>query len=59
MKKDISHIINHLGEDRKEYFNAISPPIIQSSNFCFPDFKTLKDSLKKESNFIDFLQIKH
>ena len=30
---DISFIINELGEDRENYFNAISPPIIQTSNF--------------------------
>ncbi|MHA4808378.1 trans-sulfuration enzyme family protein [Flavitalea flava] len=30
---DISYILNELGEDREHYFNAISPPIIQTSNF--------------------------
>lgn len=30
---DISYIINELGEDRSEYFNAVAPPIIQTSNF--------------------------
>jgi len=30
---DISYILNELGEDRENYFNAISPPIIQTSNF--------------------------
>ena len=32
---DISQIINELGEDRENYFNAVSPPIIQTSNFAF------------------------
>lgn len=32
---NLSYILNHLGEDREKYFNAISPPIIQSSNFAF------------------------
>lgn len=32
---DISYIINELGEDRENYFNAIAPPIMQSSNFAF------------------------
>ncbi|MEP7373450.1 MAG: PLP-dependent aspartate aminotransferase family protein [Chitinophagaceae bacterium] len=32
---EISHIINELGEDRENYFNAVSPPIIQTSNFTF------------------------
>ncbi|MBN9379520.1 MAG: aminotransferase class I/II-fold pyridoxal phosphate-dependent enzyme [Chitinophagaceae bacterium] len=30
---DISYIINELGEDRSGYFNAVAPPIIQTSNF--------------------------
>src|ERR1700748_3555988 len=30
---DISYIINELGEDREKYFNAVAPPIIQTSNF--------------------------
>jgi len=29
-------IINQLGEDRKRYFNAVAPPIIQTSNFAYP-----------------------
>lgn len=32
---DISYIINELGEDREQYFNAVAPPIIQASNFAF------------------------
>ncbi len=32
---DICYIINELAEDRENYFNAIAPPIIQSSNFAF------------------------
>lgn len=30
---DISYIINELGEERENYFNAVAPPIIQTSNF--------------------------
>ncbi|HEY4336484.1 MAG TPA: aminotransferase class I/II-fold pyridoxal phosphate-dependent enzyme [Puia sp.] len=30
---DISYIINELGEDREQYYNAVAPPIIQTSNF--------------------------
>ena len=30
---DLSDIINELGEDRDKYFNAVSPPIMQASNF--------------------------
>jgi cystathionine beta-lyase/cystathionine gamma-synthase len=44
---DISYILNELGEDRENYFNAVSPPIIQSSNFAF---KTVADFRKGLSN---------
>ena len=40
---DLSYILNELGEERENYFNAVSPPIIQSSNFKFntvADFRT-------------------
>lgn len=30
---DLSFILNELGEEREFYFNAISPPIVQTSNF--------------------------
>jgi cystathionine beta-lyase/cystathionine gamma-synthase len=32
-ERDLSFILNELGEDRSHYFNAIAPPIIQTSNF--------------------------
>src|SRR4029453_232531 len=32
---DLSYILNELGEDREHYFNAVSPPIIQTSNFTY------------------------
>ena len=32
---DISYILNELGEDREHYFNAVAPPIVQTSNFTF------------------------
>ena len=32
---DISYILGELGEDRENYFNAVSPPIMQTSNFAF------------------------
>ena len=30
---DLSYILNELGEDRSNYYNAVAPPIIQTSNF--------------------------
>jgi cystathionine beta-lyase/cystathionine gamma-synthase len=31
----LSYILNELGEDRDAYFQAIAPPIVQTSNFAF------------------------
>jgi cystathionine beta-lyase/cystathionine gamma-synthase len=45
---DISYILNELGEDRELYFNAIAPPIIQSSNFAFPDVASLRAAFVNE-----------
>jgi cystathionine beta-lyase/cystathionine gamma-synthase len=45
---DISYILNHLGEDREKYFNAVSPPVIQTSNFCFNSVDEMRQALKKE-----------
>ncbi|MBN8855568.1 MAG: cystathionine beta-lyase [Sphingobacteriales bacterium 50-39] len=39
---DISYIINELGEDRAQYFNAIAPPIVQTSNFRVGSVAELK-----------------
>jgi cystathionine beta-lyase/cystathionine gamma-synthase len=46
----LSDIINHLGENNEDYFNALTPPLIQSSNFSFPTvaaFRTAKSDEKK------------
>ena len=34
---DLSYILNHLGEDRSKYFDAVIPPIVQSAMFAHPD----------------------
>lgn len=44
----ISNILMHLGEEREQYFNAISPPIIQSSNFAFPTLHAFRESFSDE-----------
>ena len=43
-----SNIINELGEERENYFNAISPPIIQTSNFAFKKLDDLAGALDDE-----------
>ncbi|GAB3913849.1 trans-sulfuration enzyme family protein [Mucilaginibacter boryungensis] len=45
---NISYILNELGEDRDTYFNAIAPPIVQSSNFTFNTVNAFRDALSDE-----------
>src|SRR6476469_9392206 len=45
---DLSYIINELGEDREHYFNAIAPPIVQTSNFAFKKVDDLRQAFKDE-----------
>jgi cystathionine beta-lyase/cystathionine gamma-synthase len=45
---DVSYIINELGEDREHYFNAIAPPIMQSSNFAFKKVEDLRKAFEDE-----------
>lgn len=45
---DISYIINELAEDRENYFNAIAPPIIQSSNFAFKTVDGMRQAFADE-----------
>ena len=45
---DISYIINELGEDREFYFNAVAPPIIQTSNFKVNTVDELRSRFEDE-----------
>jgi cystathionine beta-lyase len=45
-----SFILNHLGEDRAKYMQAVSPPIFQSSNFTFNSVDDMRQSLTDELN---------
>ena len=45
---DISYIINELAEERENYFNAIAPPIIQTSNFAFKTVADLRTAFEDE-----------
>ncbi|HEY4322347.1 MAG TPA: aminotransferase class I/II-fold pyridoxal phosphate-dependent enzyme [Mucilaginibacter sp.] len=45
---ELSYILNELGEDRENYFNAVSPPIIQTSNFTFKTVNDFRDALGNE-----------
>jgi cystathionine beta-lyase/cystathionine gamma-synthase len=48
--KNISYIINHLGEKRENYFNSITPPLFQTSNFAFRTVEELKKAIADEKN---------
>ncbi|MGN6640433.1 MAG: trans-sulfuration enzyme family protein [Mucilaginibacter sp.] len=45
---DLSYILNELGEERENYFNAVAPPIIQTSNFAFKTVGELRNALNDE-----------
>ncbi len=48
--KDISWIINHLGEEREKYYNAVAPPVFQTSNFAFSNVEAISQSLINEKS---------
>src|SRR5688500_18134049 len=50
MENHISFILNDLGENRELYYNAISPPVIQSSNFVFPDVEIFRRAILDEAH---------
>jgi cystathionine beta-lyase/cystathionine gamma-synthase len=45
---DISYILNEYAEDRDEYFRAIAPPIIQTSNFAFKKVDDMRKGFEDE-----------
>ena len=47
MTKDI---INHLGENREEYFNAALPPIFSNSNFLFSKVEDMREAMISKNN---------
>jgi len=47
---DQSYITNHLAEKRDQYFQAVAPPIIQSSNFAFKSVHQMREGIKDELN---------
>ncbi|MDF2187198.1 PLP-dependent aspartate aminotransferase family protein [Paraflavitalea sp. CAU 1676] len=50
---DLSYILNELGEDREQYFRAIAPPIMQTSNFAFKRVEELRKVFEDEySNYL-------
>lgn len=47
---NINDILIHHGEERKNYFNAVAPPIIQTSNFVFDSVEQLREKISDEIN---------
>src|SRR4051812_11270546 len=45
---DLSYIINQLGEERENYFNAVAPLIAQTSNFAFATVDKLRAAISDE-----------
>jgi cystathionine beta-lyase/cystathionine gamma-synthase len=45
---DLSYILTELGEDRENYFNAVAPPIMQTSNFAFKKIADLRHAFEDE-----------
>ena len=48
--KTVSNILNELGEERENYFNAIAPPIMQTSNFAFKKVADFREAFEDESS---------
>ncbi|MCB0548708.1 MAG: PLP-dependent transferase [Phaeodactylibacter sp.] len=44
----LSEILTHLGEERGQYFNAVSPPVIQTSNFTFASLDAFRQAFTNE-----------
>ncbi|HSY75699.1 MAG TPA: aminotransferase class V-fold PLP-dependent enzyme, partial [Bacteroidia bacterium] len=47
---DIPEILNHHGEEHERYFNAVAPPIIQSSNFCYKTVEDFRKAIAHEAH---------
>ncbi|MBL7808107.1 MAG: aminotransferase class I/II-fold pyridoxal phosphate-dependent enzyme [Saprospiraceae bacterium] len=44
----LSHILTHLAEHREQYFQAIAPPVVQTSNFAFPNLTAFREAFSDE-----------
>lgn len=45
---ELSYILNELGEHRENYFQAIAPPIVQTSNFAFATVEEMRRRFQDE-----------
>lgn len=44
----LSEILTHLGETRDRYFNAVAPPVLQTSNFAFASLADFRRAIGDE-----------
>lgn len=48
MSEDLSHLLNHLGEERELGYDAVVPPIVQSGNFTYPTVAAMRATVQQE-----------
>lgn len=48
-RTNLSYVLHHMGEENLP-LNAVSPPIFQTSIFCFPSFGEFRDAITDEVN---------
>lgn len=48
LPNDLSFILTELAEERENYFNAVSPPIMQTSNFTFKKVNDMRKAFADE-----------
>ena len=55
---DISYILNEFAEERENYFNAVSPPIMQTSNFIFNTVGDMRKAFADEYSTYLYSRVK-
>ncbi|MGZ3880278.1 MAG: trans-sulfuration enzyme family protein [Flavisolibacter sp.] len=48
LPNDLSYILTEYAEERENYFNAVSPPIMQTSNFTFKKVEDMRKAFADE-----------
>jgi cystathionine beta-lyase/cystathionine gamma-synthase len=48
LPNNLSYILNELGEERDQYFSAVAPPIVQTSNFAFKTVADMRTAFEDE-----------
>ncbi|MCC6541999.1 MAG: aminotransferase class I/II-fold pyridoxal phosphate-dependent enzyme [Flavobacteriales bacterium] len=48
MNDDLSHLLNHLGEERELGYHAVVPPVVQSGNFAYTTVAAMRAIVQQE-----------